>query len=56
MMNKPLPEARYSDLVTDKLRFTSTISSRLASLGAITRGQWDTGCSSGLFNIQRGHQ
>ena len=36
--------------IKGELRFTSTISSRLASLGAITRGQRDTGCSSGLFD------
>jgi hypothetical protein len=35
--------------IKGELRFTSTISSRLASLGAITRGQRDTG-NSGLFN------
>jgi P-loop containing NTP hydrolase pore-1/C-terminal domain on Strawberry notch homologue len=35
--------------ICGELRFTSTISSRLASLGAITRGQRDTG-NSGLFD------
>jgi predicted RNA methylase len=38
-----------STTIRGELRLTSTISSRLASLGAITRGQRDTG-NSGLFN------
>jgi predicted RNA methylase len=36
--------------VRGELRFTSTIASRLAALGAITRGQRDTGCNAGLFD------
>jgi predicted RNA methylase len=35
--------------ICGEVRFTATISSRLSSLGAITRGQRDTG-NSGLFN------